>query len=117
MELSLSGLVSYCYSLLTFVGRKADGQNSHRWVAYVRGVNGEDISYFIDKVVFHLHPSFKNPIRSIFCCLSLIFLAVSTFPFEIHESGWGEFEILIKIYFKEETKQPLDIFHHLKVNY
>jgi transcription initiation factor IIF auxiliary subunit len=30
--------------------------------------------------------------------------------------GWGEFEIQIKIYFKEEEYQPLEVFHQLKVN-
>lgn len=33
------------------------------WTAYVRGLDFEDLSYFIDKVVFHLHHTFENPIR------------------------------------------------------
>jgi transcription initiation factor IIF auxiliary subunit len=31
----------------------------------VRGVQNEDMSYFISKVVFHLHHSFANPTREI----------------------------------------------------
>ena len=42
-------------------------------------------------------------------------IAVASYPFEIHESGWGEFEILIKIYFKDDFKQTIEIFHNLKV--
>lgn len=49
---------------IIFSGKKADEKASHKWVCYIRGVNNEDLSYFIRKVVFTLHPSFKNPIRS-----------------------------------------------------
>jgi YEATS domain-containing protein 4 len=96
------------------IGKRAEDQNSHRWVVYVRGVNGEDQSYFIKEVAFHLHPSFKNPIRSKRANKKYKILAVAHYPFEVHESGWGEFEIMIKIIFKEDIK-PLEIFHHLKV--
>lgn len=34
---------------------------THRWMCYVRGLNNEDISYWIKKVVFTLHPSFAQP--------------------------------------------------------
>jgi len=91
-------------SISFWLGKKADDQNSHRWVCYVRSVNNEDLTYLIEKVVFHLHPSFKVPVRTI-----------TTPPYETHESGWGEFEILIKIHFKEDYKQPLEIFHNLKL--
>jgi len=97
--------VPIVYGTISFwLGKKADDQNSHRWVAFVRGPNNEDLSYIIDKVVFNLHPSFKNPTRTL-----------STFPYKIHESGWGEFEMLIKIYFKEDVREPIDIFHNLKL--
>jgi transcription initiation factor IIF auxiliary subunit len=33
----------------------------------VRGANNEDVSYFIDRVVFVLHPSFDQPERSTAC--------------------------------------------------
>jgi len=97
--------VPLVYGTISFwLGKKADDQNTHRWVVYVRGHNNEDLSYIIDRVVFNLHPSFKNPTRTI-----------SSFPFEVHESGWGEFEILIKIFFKEDVKESLDVFHNLKL--
>lgn len=33
-------------------------QNTHRWTLYLRSFTNEDMSYFIQKVVFQLHPSF-----------------------------------------------------------
>jgi len=51
-------------SMSFWLGKKADEKASHKWVCYVRGVNNEDLSYFIKKVVFTLHPSFKIPVRS-----------------------------------------------------
>ena len=33
-----------------------------RWCCYVRGLNDEDISYFVEKVSFTLHHSFEEPI-------------------------------------------------------
>ena len=38
------------------------------------------------QVVFELHPSFTVPIR-----------ALEQQPFEVTESGWGEFEVSVKV--------------------
>ena len=32
------------------------------------------------------------------------------------ESGWGEFEINIKVFFVDPTEKPLDLYHHLKLH-
>jgi YEATS domain-containing protein 4 len=38
-------------------------------------------------------------------------------PFEVSESGWGEFEIQIKIFFHPESNEkPLTLFHYLKLH-
>eukprot|EP01016_Furgasonia_blochmanni_P049604 TRINITY_DN7547_c0_g1_i6.p1 TRINITY_DN7547_c0_g1~~TRINITY_DN7547_c0_g1_i6.p1 ORF type:complete len:248 (+),score=30.01 TRINITY_DN7547_c0_g1_i6:69-812(+) len=96
---------AFVYGTISFwLGKKADDQHSHKWICYVRGVNNEDLSTFIEKVVFTLHPSFRTPVRT-----------VSTHPFEIHETGWGEFEIGIKIFFKEDYSKPIELFHMLKL--
>jgi YEATS domain-containing protein 4 len=44
----------------------SDPSHSFIWTVYLRGVDGEDISYFIDKVEFKLHESFASPIRGIY---------------------------------------------------
>lgn len=38
------------------------------------------------QVVFHLHPTFPNPVRE-----------VTQHPFELQEQGWGEFDIQISV--------------------
>ena len=34
------------------------------WTLYVRGPHGEDPSYSLSKVEFHLHQSFPQPVRT-----------------------------------------------------
>jgi len=85
-----------------WLGKEADELHTHRWVAYLRGPLNEDLSYFIKKVVFTLHPSFQNPIR-----------VVDKPPFELAETGWGEFEISMKVFFVDTAEKPVDLFHGL----
>ena len=60
------------------------------WRVYVRPVpGGPDISPWLKKVVFGLHETFPNPVRT-----------VETPPFELEESGYGGFIIVVKLYFQ-----------------
>lgn len=36
---------------------------THDWELFVRGSDGNNVSRFVDKVVFNLHESFQKPIR------------------------------------------------------
>jgi len=37
--------------------------------------------------------------------------------FEVHETGWGEFEITIKMYYVPESQEkPQTIYHHLRLH-
>jgi YEATS domain-containing protein 4 len=40
---------------------------------------------------------------------------VETPPFEVEEAGWGEFEIVITLYFVDPSENAIDLFHPLKV--
>jgi len=40
---------------------------------------------------------------------------VDSFPFEVSETGWGEFEILIKLYFQDPSEKHLSFFHQLQL--
>lgn len=96
---------SIIYGSMSFYqGKKADEQNSHKWACYIRGLNNEDLSTFIKKVTFVLHPSFRDPMRTL-----------ERPPFEVHETGWGEFEIVIQIHFHDSREKRLDIYHLLKL--
>ena len=42
---------------------------------------------------------------------------VESAPFEVEETGWGEFEVVIKFYFvPESTEKPQQIWHPLKLH-
>ncbi len=45
------------------LGKEQKDENSHRWTVYLRGLNNEDLSYYIKEVSFALHESFKDPVR------------------------------------------------------
>lgn len=38
-------------------------------------------------------------------------------PFQIHETGWGEFEITMKLYYvPESSEKPQTLYHHLRLH-
>ncbi|GJN29730.1 hypothetical protein PR202_gb17981 [Eleusine coracana subsp. coracana] len=81
------------YGTISFwLGKKASEYNSHKWTVYVRSATNEDLSVIVKRAVFQLHPSFHNPTR-----------VVEQPPFELSESGWGEFEIAITLYFHSDV--------------
>ncbi|RKP38633.1 yeats family-domain-containing protein, partial [Dimargaris cristalligena] len=86
--------------------RASQPDHTHRWTMSLRGVNNEDISYYVKKVVFKLHETYPQPNR-----------AVDKPPFEVSETGWGEFEIAIKVYFHNFSgEKPVTLFHHLRLH-
>lgn len=98
--------VPICYGTISFwLGKKASEYNSHKWTVYVRSAANEDLSVVLKRAVFQLHPSFNNPTR-----------VVESPPFELSESGWGEFEIAISLFFHDDVcDKQLDLYHHLKL--
>ena len=85
---------------------EAPVDHTHKWKVFVRGVNNEDISYWLRRVQFKLHDTYANSVRMI-----------ESPPFEVEETGWGEFEIAIKFYFvPESTEKPQQIWHGLKLH-
>ncbi|KAF9914254.1 NuA4 histone H4 acetyltransferase complex and the SWR1 complex subunit [Lobosporangium transversale] len=95
--ISISRPIIYGNSATPLHGKKVgDSDHTHRWTISVRGVNNEDISYFVRKVAFKLHDTYENPNR---------------------ETGWGEFDIIIKIHFNPISgEKPLTLYHHLKLH-
>ena len=53
--------ILYGNSATPLVG--SQDEHTHCWTLYVRGLNNEDISYYVDRVEFKLHESFQPPIR------------------------------------------------------
>lgn len=73
---------------------------SHKWTVYVRGATNEDLGVIVKRAVFQLHSSFNNPTR-----------VVESPPFELSESGWGEFEVAITLHFHSDVcDKPLNLW-------
>lgn len=88
-----------------WLGKKADEFHSHKWTVFVRAANNEDLGDIVKRVVFQLHPSFNDPTR-----------VVESPPFELSETGWGEFEIGITIWLHPDaSEKPIELFHGLKL--
>lgn len=75
--------------------REEDG-HTHQWTVYVKPYNNEDMSAYVKKVQFKLHESYANQTR-----------IVMKQPYEVTETGWGEFEIIIKIFFHCPNEKPV----------
>ncbi|KAG1755348.1 yeats family protein [Suillus lakei] len=90
--------------------------HTHRWTVAVRSApsapdsdvvgGADDLGYFIKRVTFKLHDTYPNPTRNI-----------DKPPFEVSETGWGEFEIQIRITFVAESgEKATTLYHHLKLH-
>lgn len=71
--------------------REEDG-HTHQWTVYVKPFFNEDMQTYVKKIHFKLHESYENPNR-----------IITKPPYEVSETGWGEFEVIIKIYFHDPT--------------
>jgi YEATS domain-containing protein 4 len=84
--------------------REPDG-HTHEWTVYVKPYNNEDMSSYVKKVQFRLHDSYANFNR-----------VVSKPPYEVSETGWGEFEVQVKIHFHDAAaEKPVAFYHVLKL--
>ena len=94
-------------SLSTFLGKENTLEASHSWSIFVRGIEGEDLSNFIDRVEFHIHEDFHDRIR-----------IINQPPYIITDFGWGEFTAKIIIHFKnisDKKIEPIILYHYLKL--
>ncbi|GLH15722.1 YEATS domain-containing protein 4 [Gryllus bimaculatus] len=84
--------------------REEDG-HTHKWTVYVKPYRNEDMSMYVKKVHFKLHDSYADANRM-----------VSKPPYEVTETGWGEFDIVIKIFFNDPNERPaVTLYHTLKL--
>ncbi len=86
------------------LGQRATDTRSHEWWIYLRPEGNIDISHFIKHVEFCLHDSFDPAVRK-----------VTSPPYEVHESGWGEFDAIIKVYFQDSVEKMVEFFHPLRL--
>ncbi|KAH8890792.1 YAF9-like protein [Thozetella sp. PMI_491] len=83
--------------------------HTHSWTVFVKGIDDTDTTYWLRRVQFKLHESIPNHVRMV--------EGEKGKPFQIHETGWGEFEIAIKLYYvPESNEKPQTIYHHLRLH-
>ncbi len=75
----------------------------------MRGVDGEDLSHILARVVFKLHDSFADSAGG-------VNRGVTAHPFEVEEGGWGEFTIGITVHFVDPDEPPVELQHYLKLD-
>lgn len=83
--------------------------HTHSWTVFVKGVDDTDVTYWLKRVQFKLHESIPNHVRMVD--------GEAGKPFVVHETGWGEFEIAIKMYYVPESgEKPQTLYHHLRLH-
>ncbi|TLD31216.1 hypothetical protein PspLS_02149 [Pyricularia sp. CBS 133598] len=83
--------------------------HTHSWQVFVKGVEDTDVTYWLKRVQFKLHESIPNHIRMVD--------SEPGKPFVVNETGWGEFEIAIKLYYVPESgEKPQTLYHHLRLH-
>ena len=86
-------------------------EHTHLWKIFILSptVDGQKDLSFIKKVTFKLHDSYQPSVRTVEYDPEK--------PFMIEETGWGEFEISIKIYFQDGSQEKfLQVYHPLRLH-
>ncbi|CAG8559193.1 188_t:CDS:10 [Ambispora gerdemannii] len=80
---------------------------THKWMVYVVGPpHSLNVTSFIRKVRFYLHPSYRpNDI-----------VDLKEAPFQITRFGWGEFPVRVQLFFVDKKNKPVDVIHLLKLD-
>ncbi|KAI1191323.1 hypothetical protein F5B17DRAFT_331692 [Nemania serpens] len=100
--------------------------HTHSWQVFVKGVEDTDIFYWLRRVQFKLHESIPNHLRTIDAETIIRENEASAGgksgkkpqrAFVVNETGWGEFEITIKLYYDSKSgEKPQTLYHHLRLH-
>ncbi|KAI1393490.1 yeats family-domain-containing protein [Hypoxylon trugodes] len=96
--------------------------HTHSWQVFVKGVDDTDIFYWLRRVQFKLHESIPNHLRTLDA--ETIIRENESKPasqrqkaFVVNETGWGEFEITIRLYYdSRSSEKPQTLYHHLRLH-
>ncbi|EJP70199.1 hypothetical protein MY4038_000875 [Beauveria bassiana] len=87
----------------------APDNHTHSWSVFVKGLEDTDITYWLRRVQFKLHESIPNHVRMI--------EGETGKPFMVSETGWGEFDITVKLYYVNESgEKPQTLYHYLRLH-
>ena len=88
-----------------YTGREGSGQR-WQWTAFVQGTQPQTLND-IEYVEYHLHPSYKNPVRRVFDPGG---------GFRLQMEGWGSFKLRARVVFKDQThKKNVTLKHQLQL--
>ncbi|EMR69626.1 putative yeats family protein [Eutypa lata UCREL1] len=115
--------------------------HTHSWQVFVKGIEDTDIFYWLRRVQFKLHESIPNHLRTLdadaiiresnaAAAAANNNSSNSKKPataaqqqqqhpraFVVNETGWGEFEITIKLYYDSRSgEKPQTLYHHLRLH-
>ncbi|KAI1502284.1 yeats family-domain-containing protein [Biscogniauxia marginata] len=94
--------------------------HTHSWQVFVKGIEDTDIFYWLRRVQFKLHESIPNHLRTIDAETIIKEnegKAKKQRAFVVNETGWGEFEITIKLYYDSKSgEKPQTLYHHLRLH-
>ncbi|KEY66813.1 hypothetical protein S7711_09497 [Stachybotrys chartarum IBT 7711] len=83
--------------------------HTHSWQVFVKGIDDTDLTYWLRRVQFKLHESIPNHVRMI--------EGEPGKPFLVSETGWGEFDITVKLYYVNESgEKPQTLYHYLRLH-
>lgn len=94
-------------SLQKGAGKASEGHPWRNWKIRVVAVDNHKerkgkLTYLLDHVEYILHPTFVNP-RRVF----------TKEPYLLQEKGWGEFDMRVVLYFKNNMADPENIYFDL----
>ncbi|KAI6650966.1 YEATS domain-containing protein 4 [Oopsacas minuta] len=85
------------------LSEKREDGHTHSWTLFLQSLEGEDMPY-IHQVEFRLHDSYHTPTR-----------IVTKPPYQVSETGWGEFEAGVKVIFIDQNERPVQFYHPIKL--
>ncbi|KAI9166789.1 putative histone acetyltransferase subunit (Yaf9) [Paramyrothecium foliicola] len=93
--------------------------HTHSWQVFVKGLDDTDITYWLRRVQFKLHESIPNYRRSYRNALTPkeVVEGEPGKPFVVDETGWGEFDITVKLYYVNDSgEKPQTLYHYLRLH-
>ena len=75
------------------IGKDCD--HTHLWSVYLKSADNEDMRGYVRQVTFKLVNSVAESVRFF-----------TEPPYRFVQYGWGEFEVVIKVYFHDPSEKP-----------
>jgi transcription initiation factor IIF auxiliary subunit len=85
-------------------GSEYEGHDYWKWWVWLEGPD-EELDR-VETVVYHLHPTFRNPVRAVTDRAS---------KFLLETAGWGVFKLRATLHRKDGTREQLS--HELELRY